>query len=162
MKKLICLMLAFAPAFAMAQSGGPISVNGGHVTLNGSDSVNLALGGVKQWSSDGKVQTNGGLVSNATPVATATVPTSESGNIIIVPTVAAGANIRLPDCEAGRVFRVVNTGANAIRVWPPTSGFLDAQTTPAPLSVAANASGTFVCTSGTRAYSGQVAPLPTP
>ena len=163
MKKLIIVLSLLVPSLGFAQ-GGPISVNGKHVTLNSESggSVNLSVNGVAQWSSDGSVQTNAGIVAVVTPAATATPPPSASGNIIIVPTIAAGGVFRLPTCEAGRRFRVINTGSNAIRVFPPTGAALDAQTTPAPLSVAAGASGDVTCTSTTRAYTGQVAPLPTP
>jgi hypothetical protein len=154
-------LLVLFPAIALSQPLGPVSVNGGHVTLNADSggSVNLAVAGVKQFSSDGSLVTSGGLVAVATAAAT---PPQLTGNIAVVPTVAAGSSIMLPACDPGRVFRVKNAGSNSIKIWPATGGTLDGSSANVTGILAGGSTATIVCTSSTAAQTFSGVPLPTP
>lgn len=159
MKKLFIALLVAFPALASAQAR--ITTNGKHVTMNAETggTANIAVGGVVAFSSDGATVTNGGIVGVATAAPT---PPTVPGNLVVIPTVAAGSSIRAGDCVAGRTFRYYNQGSNSIKLWPGTGVAFGPLAAGTPVIIAAGSVGEVVCTSNTAANTGLIAPLPTP
>jgi hypothetical protein len=70
----------------------------------------------------------------------------------VVSTVASGAGVRLPVSIAGMRITVLNTSANALLVYPATSGIINSQAANAAYSHPAGARLDFISTTTTQWY----------
>lgn len=73
-------------------------------------------------------------------------------DVNIVTTAAASTGVRLPDstlAQPGDILRVVNYGANALSVFPPTGGRINNGTVNTANSLAINTGRTYCCLDGT-------------
>lgn len=126
----------------MAQTSGvPLYANG-----NLSDLPNVAL-----------ALTNLGITS--TTIATATALGSTQGTALAIPalytiftTVGTGTGTILPAAMGTTVYRVLNRGANALLVYPPTGAQIEALGANVGFSVAAAGVSLFIATSATQLY----------
>jgi hypothetical protein len=75
------------------------------------------------------------------------------GNMFnVVSTVASGAGVVLPTAVAGMRISVINTSANALLVYPATSGIINSAAANAAYSQPAGARLDYISTSGTQWY----------
>ncbi len=101
-------------------------------------------------SSSYMIQSVSGAVSAAGTVqSNATVLTSQ---INVVSTVASGAGVQLPNVVAGVRVTIMNTSANALLVYPPTSEIINSQAANAAYSQPAGARLDYISTSATQWY----------
>lgn len=89
-----------------------------------------------------QLPTSSGISAAGTTQGTATALVSD---ITQVSTVGSGQGVILPSSEPGKIFRVVNKGANALLVYPPTSSQINALATNAGFSLAVDAAQEFFC-----------------
>lgn len=90
------------------------------------------------------------IAAAGTVQANATAITKDNN---IVSTVAAGAGVVLPTAVAGMRIYIKNTSANALLVYPATSGIINSLAANAAYSQAANASAFYISSSTTQWYS---------
>ena len=83
----------------------------------------LALDVVKGGFSAGQARAIGGQVQSAVSAAGTTISdaTALTASINVVTTTGSGAGVKLPDCEIGDSIEVLNSGANSLTVYPPTT-----------------------------------------
>jgi len=82
--------------------------------------------------------------------------TALTTSINVVTTAAASTGVQLPQGEVGDTFTVVNLGANALAVYPPTGGTVNGGSANAALSVGAGKTGKFICTAAAVTFVGSV------
>lgn len=79
--------------------------------------------------------------------------TAITSDVNIVTTVASNTGVLLPTAVAGKSMVVVNKGANALNVYPATSGFIDALSVNIPIVIPVGGWIEFVGSSSTQWYS---------
>lgn len=109
--------------------------------------------GLKILAANGRVAKKAlavGLTAAGTTQATALALTNSINEFT---TVAAGTGGILPTPEPGEDTFVANAGANALLIYPPVGGSIDALATNAGFSVPAGTRNIFTATSATKYYS---------
>lgn len=80
-----------------------------------------------------------------------------AADINVVGTTAASTGVKLmTKLSLGDEVVVVNLGANALAVYPPTGGTINGGSANAALSVAAGKTGRFICTASPLTFVGSV------
>lgn len=96
-----------------------------------------------------QLPTSSGISAAGTTQGTATALVSD---ITQVSTVGSGQGVILPSSEPGKIFRVVNKGANALLVYPPSGSQINALAANAGFSLAVDAAQEFFCATTTIWY----------
>lgn len=134
-----------------AEDGRPIDMAGRLVNRGSIDAPFLAdrsevanglycvaggMGSAKAWLSS----PSGGLTASGTGQANALTLARDLNEVT---TVLPGTGVRLPATAPGRVLRVTNAGANALRIYPATGEGIDSRATNAPFVLLPNHTATF-------------------
>lgn len=129
-----------------------------------SNDVDIAFGSMGEQESDA-VDISGGTIDGANvrvkPIATGITAagtttadaTAIAQGVNVVGTTASGTGVRLPTMAAGDVIRVFNQGANALLVYPPTGGTINALSANAGFSVGAGKAAMFTAATASAIYS---------
>lgn len=143
---------------SIIRSTGSTNINRGIEVAGGGNINGVAIGGTT--AAAGRFTTvtlTGHLIRSLATALTAAGTTQAAAlaltaSINVVTTAAAGSGVRLPAPGIGGEIVVRNQGANAVNIYPPTNGIINALAANAAFSLAAGTAARFVQATATQYY----------
>ena len=140
-----------APAWSAVPAAAAGSLTGATLAAGVTASSLTSVGTLTALAVSGNVARSvaTGITAAGSSQGTATAITKD---VNVVSTVAASTGVIMPTAVAGYELIVINTGANALAVYPATGGAIDANGTNAAFSLAVGARIMFIAVSATQWY----------